>query len=224
VKGHPDQVISEQSLSNTGNEGLAGISVVEDSKLFLDPLEATDGIELKETDAPWQRVLDGDELDTPSTPLKVFGTEEEQRLLRSLLEEFRFRFSLAVGPEPARVPPLELDIDVEKWRSSRVNQGNARTVSHKLQPVIKDQTDSMQGLSVIQVSTADRHSQVLMVPKPHTDPPKWRMCNDYVFLNSCTRSQERWPLPIITAMIQRIGRESPKYFAKWISPAGIIER
>jgi hypothetical protein len=77
------------------------MTVVVDSKLFLDPLEATDGIELKETDAPWQRVLDGDELDTPSTPLKVFGKEEEQRLLRSLLEEFQSRFSLAVGPESA---------------------------------------------------------------------------------------------------------------------------
>jgi len=214
VKGHPDQVISEQSLSNTGNEGLAGISVVEDSKLFLDPIEATDGIDLKETDTPWQRVLDGDGPDTPSTPRKVFGSDEEKRQLNAFLEEFEARFSLAVSPEPARVPPLELDIDVEKWRSSRVNQGNARTVSHKLQPVIKDQTDSMQGLSVIQVSTADRHSQVLMVPKPHTDPPKWRMCNDYVFLNSCTRTQERWPLPIIPEMIQRIGRERPKYFAK----------
>ena len=40
------------------------------------------------------------------------------------------------------------------------------------------------------------------------------MCIDYVLVNSCTRSQERWPLPIIPEMIQRIGREKPRYFAK----------
>ena len=83
-----------------------------------------------------------------------------------------------------------------------------------MQEVVRDQTGSLLELSVLKTSEAERHSQILMVKKPGTNPPKWRMCNDYVFLNSCTRSKESWPLPIIPEMIQRIGRSRPRYFAK----------
>jgi hypothetical protein len=45
---------------------------------------------------------------------------------------------------------------------------------------IKHQMDTMQRLSVIEVSVADRHSHILMVKKPHTDRPKYRLCMDFV--------------------------------------------
>jgi hypothetical protein len=73
AKGGHGQFSSERSPFNPGSEDLVGISVVEDSKLFLDPLEATDGIELKEKEAPWQRALDGEELETTTIPPKVLG-------------------------------------------------------------------------------------------------------------------------------------------------------
>ena len=51
---------------------LAGEMVVEDSKKYLDPIEATDGIEMKDVEAPWQRALDG-EVTADCPPLKVHG-------------------------------------------------------------------------------------------------------------------------------------------------------
>ena len=77
---------------------------------------------------------------------------------------------MEVQPEPADIPPLELDIDIEKWRSLRGNQSSYRTTSAAMEGEVKRQSDVMRKLRVIAVSLADRHSQVLMVKKPHSDP------------------------------------------------------
>ena len=75
-QGGPDPLILAPLPFNAGGEGLAGVRVVEDSKKFLDPVENAEGIELKDEEAPWQRVLD-DEVPAPSLPYKVYGTEDE---------------------------------------------------------------------------------------------------------------------------------------------------
>jgi hypothetical protein len=169
---------------NTGGEGLAGLRVVEDSKKFLDPEENAEGIELKDEEAPWQRVLD-DEVPAPTLPCKIYGTKEEIEAQKELLAEFAAQFSMEVQPTAAEVPALDLDIDLEKWRSLKGNMSSYRTTSAAMAEEIKRQSDTMRKLGVIAVSKADRHSQVLMVKKPHSDPPKYRtMCMDFVSLNS----------------------------------------
>jgi len=213
VQGGQDQLTQVTSTLNTGGEGLAGLRVVEDSKKFLDPEENAEGIELKDEEAPWQRVLD-DEVPAPTLPCKIYGTKEEIEAQKELLAEFAAQFSMEVQPTAAEVPALDLDIDLEKWRSLKGNMSSYRTTSAAMAEEIKRQSDTMRKLGVIAVSKADRHSQVLMVKKPHSDPPKYRMCMDFVSLNSCTKSVERWPLPVIPEMIQRIGRGKPRYFAK----------
>jgi len=144
--------------------------VVEDSKKYLDPIEATDGIELKDVEAPWQSALDG-EATLDSSPLKVHGSAEEKQISMALNAEFSDVFSVAVQKEPARVDPYEIDVDLEKWNSSRVNRGAARPVSQAMQEVVRDQTGSLLELSVLKTSEAERHSQILMIKKPGTNPP-----------------------------------------------------
>ncbi len=89
--------------------------VVEDSKKYLDPIEATDGIELKDVEAPWQSTLDG-EATLDSSPLKVYGSAEEKQISMAHNAEFSDVFSVAVQKEPARVDPYEIDMDLEKWQ------------------------------------------------------------------------------------------------------------
>ena len=121
-------------------------------------------------------------------------------------------FSTEVRPEAAKhIPPMELDVDVEKWNGLKGNTGGARPVSRDKQLEIERQTTAMVGLGVIQPSKAGQYSQVLLVPKPGG---KWRFCIDYVKLNECTRTKEAWPLPNIPAMLDRVGRAKPTYFAK----------
>ena len=55
---------------------------------------------------------------------------------------------------------------------------------------------------------ARNYSQVLLTPKPNG---KWRFCNDYVAVNTCSKSPG-WPLPKIQEMLQRIGSHKAKYY------------
>ena len=65
-------------------------------------------------------------------------------------------------------------------------------------------------LKVIQYSNANRYSQVHLVEKQQSKT--WRMCIDYVLLNSVCES-EGWNLPNIKEMLDRLGRARPQYFA-----------
>ena len=52
-------------------------------------------------------------------------------------------------------------------------------------------------------SDATAFSQVLLAPKPHTDPKQWRMCIDYRRLNALTEA-ESWLLSNTEHMFERI--------------------
>ena len=47
----------------------------------------------------------------------------------ALIAEFSDIFNLTVQKEPARVDPYEIDVDIDKWDSSRVNRSAARPIS-----------------------------------------------------------------------------------------------
>jgi len=116
--------------------------------------------------------LDG-EVTLDSPPLKVHGSTEERQICLALNAEFADIFNLTVQKEPARVDTYEIDVDLEKWDSSRDNRSAARPISLAVQEVVRDQTDSLLELSVLKTSEAERNSLILMVG---TNTFTWRMC------------------------------------------------
>ena len=94
---------------------LAGEMVVEDSKKYLDPIEANDGIKWKDVEAPWQSALDG-KVTSVCPPLKVHGTVEERQIFMALNADASDVFSVAVQKETARVDPYEIDMELEEWQ------------------------------------------------------------------------------------------------------------
>jgi hypothetical protein len=74
-----------------------------------------------------------------------------------------------------------------------------------------------EGLSqgIIRPSTEAHYSQIHLVPKPAGPDGvrKLRTTIDFRFLNACS-VPKAWPLPVISQMLQRIGRAKPSYFAK----------
>jgi hypothetical protein len=206
----PDQGECKASGTPSSNDGSEVIYVREDSRQYLTPDFDTDGIPFKEDETPWGRAVNG-EAEYYGIPLKIFGTPEEIEAIINLCRKYPEIFSTEVQPEPAIIPPMELDVDVEKWRNLKCNSGGPRPVGRSKQEETQKQTSKMSELKVIITSMADRYSQVLLVPKPGG---KWRFCIDYVKLNECTRTKEAWPLPNIPQMIDRIGRTQPKFFGK----------
>ena len=62
-----------------------GEVVRESANKFLDPVDDAVGIELKNVDTPWQRVIDGESVES-TISAKIFGLAEEQAILRKFLE------------------------------------------------------------------------------------------------------------------------------------------
>eukprot|EP00981_Chlorochromonas_danica_P015146 scaffold10761_cov302-Ochromonas_danica.AAC.1 len=65
-------------------------------------------------------------------------------------------------------------------------------------------------LNALEKSTATAYSQVHLVKKPDGS---FRFCIDYVKLNAVTDDMERWPIPNIKQMLQRIGERKARFFA-----------
>ena len=127
---------------------------------------------------------------------------------KTLYHKYSDLFSTTVWPDLADVPPMTLDVDVEKWRLPK-NQQGVHKQSVEKQGEIRRQVDLMRNLHVIAGSEAEHYSQVVIAPKPNN---KWRFCVDYKHLNQCTRSSG-FPIPDIKQMINRLGEKRPKYMA-----------
>ena len=104
--------------------------------------------------------------------------------------EFRDIFSEYVRKEPARVPPMEIEVDESKWFINK-NRLPPRPQTEARQRAIQTQVELYKSLNVIEESNASAHSQVHLVPKP--DPNEWRFCLDFVRLNEATVGLENWP-------------------------------
>ena len=111
---------------------------------------------------------------------------------------------------------MEVEVDLEKWQSYK-NRGPPRPQSEARRAVIEKQVKQYQELGVIEPSLACEYSQVHMIPKPTTG---WRFCLDYVRLNDATIGEERWPIPNIPQMLQRIGNKKAKIFGKMDMTSG----
>ena len=180
--------------------------------LLGESLEDDDEIQWK--DDPFEAIPpQGGEVTEPLLQkISVHGSPELQNNIRNLCDEFKDIFSEYVRVEPARIPPMEIQVDESKWLINK-NRLPPRPQTEARQRAIQKHVKLYKELQVIEESNASAHSQVHLVPKP-SDPkdPEWRFCLDFVRLNEATIGTENWPIPNIPQMIQRIGTKKPKVF------------
>lgn len=177
---------------------------------FIDTTEDPTRFTLDGThDAPWQGLVEGINTTAPSEiPSQIYGTSEFIAKVIALCMIFKHIFNRELNKEPAAIPPMELDVDREKWENMKQSRMPARVQSKPKQEETRRQVGVMNGHEIVQISDARNYSQVLLTPKPNG---KWRFCNDYVALNHCSKSAG-WPLPKISEMLQRIGSHKAKYY------------
>jgi hypothetical protein len=96
--------------------------------------------------------------------------EEEAKQVEELIEEFKDVFAVEVRPEPALVAPIELKVDIDKWKREGC-RGPPRPVSVEKQEAAREQITDMERLHVIRKSQAVPYSQLYLVPKPSADKP-----------------------------------------------------
>lgn len=148
------------------------------------------------------------EEDNPLIPKAIHGPKSLRTEVRALCLEFIDIFDNEVRPIPADVPPMKVDVDIDKWEALRSNKLPARAQTATKQAEITKQIASMLGNRVIEPSRAASYSQIHMTPKPGD---KWRFCIDFIVLNLCTVLAHNWPIPNIKEMLQRLGQRKPKY-------------
>jgi len=153
--------------------------------------------------------VDWDAETRPQIPQNIHGPKQLQRKIKELLGQFKHCFRTSVSKTAAKIKPFSFKIDEFKWTNTRSNNSRYRIHSAVKNEEIDRQIKLLLDLKVIQRSTAERYSQVHLVPKPGN---KWRFCLDYRFLNSCT-TMEGGVIPMIYELLQRIGRKKPKFFA-----------
>ena len=139
---------------------------------------------------------------------QIEGTVSFKNKVHSLLNIYTDRFKKTVGTEPAKVAPLQLQVDLAKWHVNS-NRRGPRTQSVLKEKAIRDFITQAMEDDVIEESQAMYVSQVLLTPKPDGS---YRFCIDFRALNDASTSNG-WPLPRIREMLARLGLSKPKYFA-----------
>ena len=139
--------------------------------------------------------------------IQLVGSEEYKAKLCALILKYRKVFSMTLREKPAEVPPMSLDVDIEKWQVL-ANQRAPRLQTSKMQDELRRHIKNMLDQHIIQPSSAPAYSQVLLVPKPFNET---RFCMDLRALNK-VHTIEGWPIPNIQAMLRDIGLAKPKYF------------
>jgi hypothetical protein len=147
---------------------------------------------------------------------KIFGNVDLRRQLLALVHEFSDIFATQLDGPPADVTPMIIEVDQKEWDHPK-NRQPFRLHSGGKEEEIRTQVTNMLQYGIIRESRASSWSQVHLVPKPGLN--RWRFTLDFRYLNSCTRKLS-WPIPNIPALLQRIGRTKPKYFAKFDMPIG----
>ena len=127
-----------------------------------------------------------------------------------LFKKYSTIFSRTLKDTPAKLPPLKLEVDDEKWQHNR-NRLPPRGQSVEKQEYINNKIMEMQEQKVIRTSNATEWSQLVVVPKPQGKG--WRICQDFKILNTITKGMG-YPIPLIKNILHRIAYRKPKYFAK----------
>ena len=170
----------------------------------------SDGIEDTSTAEPWnENPLPGDSDVIANVYLE--GDDLTKFRIREFLNKFKDLFSKQLRPEPANIPPMNLNVDVESWENNPANHRPPRIQSISRQEETSRQVNDMLTHKVIRPAEHETtsYSQVLLTPKPNG---QYRFCIDFRNLNLVTKAPV-WPIPLIQATIERMGSKRPKYFA-----------
>jgi hypothetical protein len=85
--------------------------------------------------------------------INITGTADLQRNIRLLCKEYIDIFSPTVREEPARVPPLSIIVDSDRWKDKR-NRLSPRFLTRDKDADLRKQVALLETLSVIEKSTA----------------------------------------------------------------------
>jgi hypothetical protein len=145
--------------------------------------------------------------------MTIQGSDAFVHRIKEIITRFLDRFSETLSPESARIPPMKLEVDRDRWAIPQ-NAGPARRQSTEKQAATKDFVEDARSKGVIEQSSAAHYGQVHLTPKPHPvpgEPVKWRFCIDFRALNIATKTLGQW-IPNISQLIDRIGAAKPKLF------------
>ena len=129
--------------------------------------------------------------------------------MRQAITDYNDIFAESVRKEPARVPPMELEVDASVLSGGRLS-ARARPQSAEKIAKLREMLNSLLRLGVVTTSKATVGSHVLLVAKKGSD--KLRFCIDYRAINDATKSPEGWPIPNIDAILREIGSHAPRFF------------
>ena len=88
--------------------------------------------------------------------INITGTADLQRNIRLLCKEYIDIFSPTVREEPARVPPLSMIVDSDKWKDKR-NRLSPRFLTRDKDADLRKQVALLETLGVIEKSTASEY-------------------------------------------------------------------
>ena len=135
--------------------------------------------------------------------------------IKDVCNKYLSVFNTCLSPEPALLPPMELDVDLEKWRRN-ANKGPPRQQTQTKQDEVHKQISKMLPTKVVSTSQAEYYSQVHLTPKPVHSVTEtstsdlqihsavqialgWRFCVDFRNLNMASTGMG-WPIPNIQQM------------------------
>ena len=148
-----------------------------------------------------------DVTDNNRLPSKLYGDEEMLRQTREILETHAGVFSRDLRQQAADITSMSIEVNKALWEKPE-NRRSPRIQSELKSTEIRRQVDNMLRAGVITPSKAAFYSQVLLVKK---SDGSWRFCVDYRRLNQAT-TLSSWPIPNITALIERLGSRRAQYF------------
>ncbi len=153
------------SLPSTTGSSECGLHVmVRQARDRQDPVEMSDLVPLRCDDKTIPI-----EIDETLMLINITGPDGLQRNIRLLCTEYIDIFSPTVRHEPARVPPLSMKVDSDKWKDKRNRLLPPRFLTRDKDADLRKQIALLETLGVIEKSTASKYSQVHLVRKPdHT--------------------------------------------------------
>ena len=101
---------------------------------------------------------------TSFIPPNIFGTEPDKAMITAVCEKWKHVFNTKLNDEPARIPPMQLNVNDEAWFTNKT-RGPPRPTSLSKQEAIRDQIDIYIPQKVVKASQATNYSQAHLVPK-----------------------------------------------------------
>jgi hypothetical protein len=141
-------------------------------------------------------------------PTNVFGSPEFQIPCKALLEQYNDIFSREVQSEPAKVSPFRFSVNLSEWHTNR-NRSGRRNYDRTRQVALDEIIAKLLRAGIIRTSNASHYSHGFVVPK--VTAGQWRLVVDYKNLNKVC-STERWPIPDIKQILNRIGHSCAAIF------------